>query len=232
MNVLVTGASRGIGKAISHSLIEQGVRVIGTTTNLSNTFDNPFMSWLEVDFNLDDSFDTFIEDVKKFNSLDGIVNNAGINVIKPMALIDDKDVEAVFNVNLLKPFKICSRLSSHLSNGGKIVNIASIWSVISKENRTLYTSAKSGLAGMTRAMAVELGTRNILVNTVSPGFVLTDLTTQSLTKEEILEMSSRIPLERMANPTEIAELVTFLLGPKNTYLTGQNIVIDGGYTIV
>jgi 3-oxoacyl-[acyl-carrier protein] reductase len=116
--------------------------------------------------------------------------------------------------------------------GGKIVNIASIWSVVTKKNRTLYSTMKAAIHGLTRSMAVEWASSNILINTISPGFINTDLTRNSLSKKEIASIENSIPLNRLANPEEVAELVYFLGSDLNTYLTGQNIIIDGGYTII
>jgi len=115
---------------------------------------------------------------------------------------------------------------------GRIVNIASVWSEISKANRSLYTTSKTGLIGFTRAVAAEYASSNILINSVSPGFTNTELTEQSLSSDEIIQLSKQIPAERFAEPFEIAKVVLFLCSDLNTYITGQNIVIDGGFTIV
>ena len=115
---------------------------------------------------------------------------------------------------------------------GRIINIASIWGVITKEKRSLYTSTKSALIGLTRTLAVELSASNILVNTVSPGFTETELTKTSLSQTERAALESNIPIGRFAQPNEIAQVVLFLASNSNTYLTGQNIVTDGGFTIV
>tara|TARA_X000000950_G_scaffold275786_1_gene362680 strand:+ start:298 stop:1011 length:714 start_codon:yes stop_codon:yes gene_type:complete len=232
MTVLVTGASRGIGKAIASNLIDKGARVIGTATDISTLAEKDSLKWLEVDFSNRESMDSFINAVGKFDRIDACINNAGINIIKPVNYISADDYEELMAINLKAPYFICKLLAGKLPEGGKIVNIASIWSKVSKAQRTLYTSAKSGVAGLTRALAVELGPKNILVNTVSPGFVLTDLTKESLSEAELTQLSEQIPLRRMADPAEIAEVVAFLVSRNNTYLTGQNIVVDGAFTII
>jgi 3-oxoacyl-[acyl-carrier protein] reductase len=117
-----------------------------------------------------------------------------------------------------------------LNNKGWILNLGSIWSVISKPMRSLYSTSKSGITGMTRSMAVELASKNILINCISPGFVMTDLTRSSLSSTEIDELSRKIPMGRFAQPAEIARMAIFLTSEENTYLTGQNIVVDGGFT--
>ena len=115
---------------------------------------------------------------------------------------------------------------------GRIVNIASIWSQISKTGRALYTTSKTGLVGFTRSMTVEYAGSNILVNAVSPGFTITELTKQSLSNNQIKSLSEEIPIHRFAKPEEIAPIVLFLCSDMNTYITGQNITIDGGFTLV
>jgi 3-oxoacyl-[acyl-carrier protein] reductase len=115
------------------------------------------------------------------------------------------------------------------NNYGRVVNIASIFGVISREKRSIYSSSKSGLIGLTRAMALDLAPHNILVNSVSPGFVLTDLTKKMLGGPEIRELKSKIPIKRLAMPADISKVVLFLSSDLNTYLVGQNIIVDGGY---
>ena len=113
-----------------------------------------------------------------------------------------------------------------------LLNIGSIWGSLARSHRTLYSSAKAGIAGMTRAMAVEFASDHVLVNCLSPGFVDTDLTRASLTSEEIAEQERKIPLGRLAQPAEIAEVTSYLCGSGNSYLTGQEILVDGGFSIV
>ena len=117
-------------------------------------------------------------------------------------------------------------------NWGRIVNFSSIWSEFSKIRRVMYSLSKSGVNGLTVASAVELGQHNILVNAVAPGFVLTEMTYQNNTPEQIREISESVPVKRMAEPNEIAELVYFLAGPQNTFITGQTIFIDGGFSCI
>ena len=233
--ILVTGASRGIGRSIAGRLLAEGARVIGTSTRaLSATEALPGVEYVAVDFADSSQLETFARFVAELPRLDACINNAGINRIKPLAEVTTPDFEVLMRVDLEAPFALCRAAAGVMTRcgGGRIVNVASIWSVVTKANRSLYSTAKTGLVGLTRALAAGLGAAGILVNSVSPGFVLTDLTRQSLSTEEIAQLSSQIPCRRMADPSEIAELVAFLAGPRNTYITGQNLVIDGGFTIV
>ena len=119
-----------------------------------------------------------------------------------------------------------------LHNYGRIVNIGSIFGSISKENRVCYTSTKYGVHGISVSSSIDLAQHNILINTISPGFVMTDLTKKNLTTSEIEDLQTKIPIRRFANTHEITKPIIFLLSSYNTYLTGQNIIIDGGFTIV
>ena len=237
--VLVTGATRGIGRAIAARLLKDGYEVYGTGTKNSaercaDIADLAGVSWLDVDFADRDSVRKFLVALAEIGPLDGLVNNAGVNRIKPLDEVDEVDYDFVHDTNLRSPYLVCREvLKGMAQNGsGRIVNIASIWSVITKAQRSLYSSAKTGLVGLTRALAVEFGPKGILVNAVSPGFVMTDMTRQSLSEAEIAELEAQVPMRKMAAPEDIAEVVRFLLSPENRYLSGQNIVVDGGFTIV
>ena len=237
--VLVTGATRGIGRAIAARLLKDGYEVYGTGTKNSaercaDIADLAGVSWLDVDFADRDSVRKFLVALAEIGPLDGLVNNAGVNRIKPLDEVDEADYDFVHDTNLRSPYLVCREvLKGMAQNGsGRIVNVASIWSVITKAQRSLYSSAKTGLVGLTRGLAVEFGPKGILVNAVSPGFVMTDMTRQSLSEAEIAELEAQVPMQKMAAPEDIAEVVRFLLSPENRYLTGQNIIVDGGFTIV
>jgi 3-oxoacyl-[acyl-carrier protein] reductase len=135
-------------------------------------------------------------------------------------------------VNVRAPFLLARACAPGMAERGwgRIVNIGSIWSVVSIAQRASYSTSKFGVDGMTAAMSAELAASGILVNTVSPGFVDTELTRRVLGEDGIAELTARVPIRRLAQPSEIAALVAWVAGPDNTYLTGQNVVIDGGFT--
>ncbi|CAA6690201.1 MULTISPECIES: SDR family NAD(P)-dependent oxidoreductase [unclassified Lentimonas] len=237
--VLVTGATRGIGRAIAARLLKDGYAVYGTGTNRSaaRCADLPDLvgvSWLDVDFSDRASVRVFLTALAGLGPFDGLVNNAGVNRIKPLDEVDEADYDFVHDTNLRSPYLVCREVIKGMEQvgGGRIVNIASIWSVITKAHRSLYSSAKTGLVGLTRALAVEAGPKGVLVNTVSPGFVMTDMTRESLSEAEIAALEAQVPMRKMAAPEDIADVVRFLLSQENRYLTGQNIIVDGGFTNV
>ena len=237
LTAVITGASRVIGAAVAQELKQQGWRVIGTATDGKSQELKSCPSvdeWWSVDFTKEEETQEFCAKLEKVSNLGAFVNNAGINIIKPQPDVTPADFHRIEQVNLRAPYFAAraAALNMVAGGGGRIVNIASIWSVISKEWRTLYSTTKAGLVGMTRSMSVEWGARGVLVNAVSPGFVMTDLTKASLSPEQRVEIQSRIPIGRYAEPEEIAKVVVFLCSPANTYLTGQNIVVDGSFTNV
>lgn len=235
---LVTGATRGIGKAIASKLSELGYNLILTGTNAEEIFQlndscSGTIKYLAADFSQVSSIEAFTDHLNTVDRLDVCINCAGINIIKPINEVTLDDLQKILNINYIAAYEICKSTSNIMkkNSGGRIVNIASIWSVVSKKNRSLYSGSKAALTGMTRALAIELAPHNILVNCVSPGFVLTDLTRDSLTDSQLNEVAQLIPMKRLATPDEIANFVAFLAGSDNSYITGQNIVIDGGYTV-
>lgn len=163
-----------------------------------------------------------------------IINNAGINEIHAVGELNEVDYDNMIAVNLTAPYLITNGFINKMVEReyGRIVNIASIWSIVSKPGRGVYSSAKRGLHGLTTTLATEYAIKNILTNTVSPGFTLTDLTRKNNTTDEINAISKLIPIGRMAEVNEIANAVYFLASRENTYINGQNLVVDGGFSLL
>ena len=236
---LVTGGTRGIGKEISKKLLQAGAHVTVTGTkeseisNLSKNNKIFNLDFKSVDFSSNESTANFLKHTAGSHEFDILINNAGINIISDFLLSDDNSYELINKVNLTGPFKLCKELIPHMQrkNWGRVINVASIWSVVSREGRSLYSTSKNALLGLTRSIALEFASKNILVNAVSPGFTLTELTLSTNTEQDLKIIENEIPMKRLAMPEEIANCVLFLVSDFNQYLTGQNIVIDGGYTI-
>lgn len=223
-NVLITGASKGIGKATKEIFEQNGYTVLSPSHE-------------QMDLCNKDSVIHYCDSIKDI-PLFAIINNAGINDINLLEDAKEENIDRMIQVDLKSPILLLNRLipqvkkyASKTKEGGRVVNIGSIWAVVSKPGRSLYSAAKNGMHGITNALALELGESNILVNTVCPGFTLTELTKKNNSAEQIAKITENIPLRRMADPSEIAKLVYFLGSEENTYITGQKIVIDGGFTV-
>lgn len=229
---LVTGATRGIGRSICAQLAADGFDVIGTGRG-DIAQDAAYDHHLSVDFTNEASFDAFIRSVREI-PISVLVNNAGINRISPFESITDDDFDSVQLVNVRRPFQLCRAVLPRMKEAGwgRIVNISSIFGKISRAQRASYSTSKFGLDGMTVALAAEVGKYNVLANCVAPGFVDTELTRRVLGDAGIAELVGQVPIGRLAQPEEIAFLVSWLVSDKNSYVTGQNIAIDGGFTRV
>jgi NAD(P)-dependent dehydrogenase (short-subunit alcohol dehydrogenase family) len=213
---LITGASRGIGATIAARLQSEGIRVL-----------SPLSKALDLLSSV--SIDRYLSTLTQ--PIDILINNAGINRLGSIDEISSTDFEDVIQINLLGHFRLTQGLvkSMKARRYGRIVNISSIWSLVSRERRMAYSATKAAINGLTRAQALELAPYNILVNALAPGYVNTDLTKKNNTSAELEAIATQIPLGRLAEPSEIAECVAFLCSPKNSYITGQVIAIDGGY---
>jgi 3-oxoacyl-[acyl-carrier protein] reductase len=216
--VLITGGSRGIGLSTANKFKEQGYDVVVPKRDA-------------LDLSNPDSVHEYITKHKN-EHFDVIINNAGCNDINMIENITDEEIDSMFHVNLISPIILLRSFVGEMKKHqyGRIVNIGSIWASVSKPGRCVYSATKNGIQGVTNTLALELAPYNILVNTVCPGFTLTELTRKNNTQDEINAISQNIPLQRMANPREIAEVIYFLGSECNTYITGQKIMVDGGYT--
>ncbi len=207
MNVLVTGGSRGIGKAIVDVFVSNGHSVYSPTRT-------------ELDLT---------QPVNLTNrEFDIVINCAGINPIK---FLDSISSDEVMWVNYYSPLEIIQQCIPYMINKqyGRIVNIGSVWIDTAKQGRLAYSASKNALHALTKAITAEYGHWNILANTVSPGFIETDLTFKNNTPEDILKIIHNIPVSRLGKPEEVAKLV-YQLTIDNDYISGQNIRIDGGFS--
>ena len=231
--VFVTGASRGIGKAIAKAYREEGAWVIGTSTSIDNKNDDICQEWCVADFTDVSQSNACVEFLKQAKP-DILINNAGINKISPFAEICPADFSQIQQVNVFAPFLLCQAAipSMKQKRWGRIVNISSIWGKISKEYRASYSCSKFALDGMTLALTAEHAVDGIIANSIAPGFIDTELTHKVLGEKGVKELTSLVPAKRLGHVDEIARFVLWLSSEDNTYVAGQNISIDGGFSRV
>ena len=235
--VVITGGTRGIGSSLVDSFYKCGAKVVctGTAEKMNNVRikrNQKKIIYHQLDLSSKSSINAFTSFITTLGPVDILVNNAGVNKIDSIDSFSDDDLLWINSVNLIGPFLITRSIAKIMKKrkNGRIINISSIFGVVSKKKRAAYSSTKSGLIGFTKAVALDLAPYNILVNSVSPGFVNTELTKKIIGEKNLEELSNSIPISRLAEPEEIAQTVLFLSSNQNTYITGQNIIIDGGFT--
>ena len=234
---LVTGASRGIGRAIAHALASQGFKVIGTATSDAGAMaitealaEFAGCRGARLDVNDKPGAEALVEAiVKEHGGLHVLVNNAGITRDQLAMRMKDEDWAAVLDTNLGAVFRMSRAVMRGMMKQryGRIINITSVVGASGNAGQANYAAAKAGVAGMTRALARELGSRNITVNCVAPGFIATDMT-DALPEAHKAALQQQIPLGRLGTPQEIAHAVAFLASPLAGYITGAELHVNGG----
>jgi 3-oxoacyl-[acyl-carrier protein] reductase len=234
--VLVTGASRGIGAAVAGAFVEAGARVVGTATTRSGAASiqdrvGPRGGCGEVvDVSSGQSVDELFKRLDSAGLTPGIVvNNAGITRDSLLARMKEEDWESVIQTDLGSLFRVCKAATRAMMKAreGRVVNIGSVVGAIGNAGQTNYAAAKAGLVGFTRALARELGGRNITVNAVAPGFIDTDMT-RTLSETQRDSLLAQVPLRRFGDPGEVAAAVLFLCSPEAAYITGETLHVNGG----
>jgi len=234
--VLITGANRGIGYNILQKLDHAGYTVIGTARSeegvelISSSVKNSNGKGIIMDVTDQASIDNAVSLIKKeFGSLYGLVNNAGITQDNLLMRMTDEQWLSVIDSNLTSLYRVTKSIIKDMikAKTGRIINIGSIVGLIGNAGQSNYSATKSGLLGFTKSLARELSSRNINVNSISPGFIETDMT-KALSEEQVSNLSKNIPLGRIANPDEVSGVVAFLLSEDSSYITGENINVNGG----
>jgi 3-oxoacyl-[acyl-carrier protein] reductase len=237
--VLVTGASRGIGRAIAEGFVEQGATVLGTATSESGA--NAISEYLGdsgkgfvLNVTESESIATLFADIKaQFGDVDVLVNNAGITRDNLLMRMKDDEWNDIIETNLTPIFKMSKAALRPMmkKRAGRIINIGSVVGTMGNAGQTNYAAAKAGVIGFTKSMAREVASRGITVNTVAPGFIETDMT-QALTDEQRAATLSAVPAGRLGSPKEIAATVVFLASEGAAYINGETIHVNGGMYMV
>ncbi|HET9683015.1 MAG TPA: 3-oxoacyl-[acyl-carrier-protein] reductase [Gemmatimonadaceae bacterium] len=234
-NALVTGSTRGIGRAIAESLAAAGARVAVVGRDQARAAEaaaaiGSGARGFAADVSDPASVVALVEAVEKeFGQIDILVNNAGLTRDNILFRIKDEDWDTVLDANLRGAFVAIRAVARGMikRRWGRIINIASVVGITGNKGQANYAASKAGLIGLTKSVAKELGSRNVLVNAVAPGFIDTDMTA-AMTPEARAGLAGQIPLERLGTPQDIAGVVTFLASDQAGYITGQTLVVDGG----
>ncbi len=235
---LVTGASRGIGQAIAHALGKQGATIIGTATSeagaqkISAALESAGLKGIGMVLNVAeaDSIEACLKQITtNYGPPDILVNNAGITRDNLLMMMKDEQWNDIIDTNLSSVFRMSKAVIRAMmkKRSGRIINISSVVGVTGNPGQTNYAASKAGLIGFSKSLAREIGSRNITVNTVAPGFIDTDMT-RELSEEQRQKLTAQIPLGRLGNADEIASAVVFLASPGAAYITGETIHVNGG----
>jgi len=234
--ILITGANRGIGHNILKKIATCGYTVIGTSRSkngadmITDAIKDSNGKGVVMDVTNQDSINTSINQIKEdYGVIYGLVNNAGITNDNLLMRMSDEQWNSVIETNLTSLYRVTKSVVKDMMKAriGRIVNIGSIVGQMGNAGQSNYSATKSGLLGFTKSLARELSSRNINVNAVSPGFIDTDMT-KALSDDQIESLTKNIPLGRIASPDEVSSVVAFLLSDDSSYITGENINVNGG----
>ena len=237
---IITGASKGIGAVIAFRLNELGYNLILNYRSNTASMDELISSFtnketenaaVKCDISVYEDAKKLVDlAYEKFGSVDVLVNNAGITKDNILPLMSEEEFDEVIATNLKGTFNCCRHIAKRMfrQKYGRIVNISSVVGLAGNSGQVNYAASKAGIIGMTKSMARELGKKNILVNAIAPGFIQTEMT-DKIPEAIRLEMVKNIPLQRLGQPSDVADAVEFLISDKASYITGQVLSVNGGY---
>jgi 3-oxoacyl-[acyl-carrier protein] reductase len=235
--IIISGVSKGLGFGIAERLLSKGWLVAGFSrktnkqvASLKKKYKNKFLFEL-MDIKKYSKYQGFLDKIKKKGNLFGLINNAGTVYEDLLVRQDDKQIRDLLEINLLAPILFTKKVVKYMmiNNSGRIINISSIVAKSGYKGTVAYSSTKSGLEGMTRALSRELGGKNITVNSIAPGYMKTDLT-KNMNPKKLAQIIRRTPLKRAGNIKDVIGIIEFLLSKEASYISGQSILVDGGLT--
>jgi len=237
--IFISGCNGNLAKSLIKKFLNYNCFIYTTSRNKKfvnsknkNINKNNKIKYFYLDFNDQDSVKNIEKEIKKIKNIDILINNSGINKIDEVYNIKLSDWNNIINVNVTGAFILTNLISRKMikHKKGRILNISSIFGTVGKEKRASYSSSKWALIGLTKSSALDLAKFNILVNAISPGVIDSNLTNKILGNKGIKQIKKNIPLNKLAKINEIINVILFLVSDENSYMTGQNIIIDGGYT--
>jgi 3-oxoacyl-[acyl-carrier protein] reductase len=232
---IVTGADGGIGQEIAQCLLDLNANVIitgiGNVPKWSEKYNN--CTFFQLNFHDEKILTKFYNQINNYDQIDILVNNAGIQILHAIDEIEDEDWNKVIEVNLTGPMKMMRLVVPKMKKqkSGKIINISSVAGLISKPRQSSYSTTKAGIIGLTRSVALDLALFNIQVNALCPGTTQTPMLDNVLNEQQKEAILTMVPMKRFAKVSEISNFVVFLCSKYNTFMTGQSIVVDGGFTV-
>jgi 3-oxoacyl-[acyl-carrier protein] reductase len=236
MVILITGASRGIGREIAITLSKEGHKIIANYNKSEEQAkelekQNTNIEIFKADVSKRNEVQNMVQEIiKKYGKIDVLINNAGISENKLFTNVTDEDWNRMINTNLYSAFCVSQEVIPYMihEKNGCIINISSVWGIVGSSCETIYSIAKAGIDGMTKSLAKELGPSNIRVNSIAPGIIDTEMN-KNLTDEDIKNIKEEIPLEKIGKKIDIARCIMWLINDE--YTTGQVISINGGWVI-
>ena len=237
---IVTGGARGIGKAITETLAQNGIKVIANYNKSKEQAEklkkeleekNIIIDIIQADISKKEECEKIIEyTIKKYGKIDILINNAGISKVQLIDEVTEKDWNEMINTNLYSAFCMCQLAVPYMikEKKGNIINISSVWGIVGASQEILYSITKAGMDGLTKALAKEVGPSNIKVNSIAPGYINTDMN-KEISEEALNRIKEETPLEKIGEPIDIAKCVEWLIN--DNFTTGQVISINGGWFI-
>tara|TARA_B100000989_G_C19528368_1_gene468187 strand:+ start:2167 stop:2907 length:741 start_codon:yes stop_codon:yes gene_type:complete len=235
--ILISGSQGNLADKLIKNFLKYNCFIYATSKNKNfvskmNNSKSKKIKYIHLDYENQNSITNLKKELVKIKKIDILINNSGINKIDEITEIKLKDWNRIININITGAFILTNLVANKMKKikKGKILNVSSIFGVVGKEKRSSYSASKWALIGLTKSSALDLAKFNIYVNSISPGVIESKLTKKILGENGINKIKKNIPLNRLAKLNEIVNVINFLISDQNSYMTGQNVIVDGGFT--